>query len=148
MKIQFHRIDTNVVIGLLVREFCCSGTDVSAKVLAMYADTRTPSMEPQWLTAGLSQSDHYLNGVAPFYFLLGLLAVYRTAVQSMQNSTAPFAACMIELVMRLAATICLSAIIGYTAVCIASPMAWAGACALLIPTYYKMMHRLCKPQTK
>ena len=56
MKIQFHRIDTNVVVGLLVREFCCSGTDVSAKVLAMYADTRTPSMEPQWLAAGLSQA--------------------------------------------------------------------------------------------
>ena len=55
MKIQFHRIDTNVVVGLLVREFCCSGTDVSAKVLAMYADTRTSSMEPQWLAAGLSQ---------------------------------------------------------------------------------------------
>ena len=56
MKIQFHRIDTNVVVGLLVREFCCSGTDVSAKVLAMYAGTRTPSMEPQWLAAGLSQA--------------------------------------------------------------------------------------------
>ena len=55
MKIQFHRIDTNVVVGLLVREFRCSGTDVSAKVLAMYAGTRTPSMEPQWLAAGLSQ---------------------------------------------------------------------------------------------
>ena len=55
MKIQFHRIDTNVVVGLLVREFCCSGTDVSAKVLVMYAGTRTPSMEPQWLAAGLSQ---------------------------------------------------------------------------------------------
>ena len=56
MKIQFHRIDTNVVVGLLVREFCCSGTDVSAKVLAMYAGIRTPLMEPQWLAAGLSQS--------------------------------------------------------------------------------------------
>ena len=55
MKIQFHRIDTNVVVGLLVREFCCSGTDVSAKVLAMYAGTRTSSMEPQWLATGLSQ---------------------------------------------------------------------------------------------
>ncbi len=42
-------------IGLLVREFCCSRTDVSAKVLAMYAGTRTPPMEPQWLAAGLSQ---------------------------------------------------------------------------------------------
>ena len=55
MKIPFHRIDTHVVVGLLVREFRCSGTDVSAKVLAMYADTRTSSMEPQWLAAGLSQ---------------------------------------------------------------------------------------------
>ncbi|MDD6964012.1 MAG: hypothetical protein PUJ52_02975, partial [Firmicutes bacterium] len=62
VKIQFHRIDTNVVVGLLVREFCCSGTDVSAKVLAMYVDTRTPSMEPQWLAAGLSQY------VSEFYF--------------------------------------------------------------------------------
>ena len=50
-----YRIDANVVVGLFVREFRCSGTDVSAKVLAMYADTRTSSMEPQWLAAGLSQ---------------------------------------------------------------------------------------------
>lgn len=88
-------------------------------------------------------SDGYLTGVAPFYFILGLLAVYRTTVQSMQNSKAPFAACMIELAMRLTATIGLSTVIGYTAVCIASPMAWAGACALLIPTYYRMILRLC-----
>ena len=68
MKIQFHRIDTNVVIGLLVREFCCSGTDVSAKVLAMYADTRTPPMEPQWLAAGLSQraDDSYFSFARAF----------------------------------------------------------------------------------
>ena len=55
MKIQHHRIDANVVVGLLVREFRCSGTDVSAKILAMYAGTRTSSMEPQWLATGLSQ---------------------------------------------------------------------------------------------
>ena len=63
MKIQFHRIDTNVVVGLLVREFCCSGTDVSAKVLAMYAGTRTPSMEPQWLASGLSQCQWWCNSM-------------------------------------------------------------------------------------
>lgn len=68
MKIQFHRIDTNVVVGLLVREFCCSGTDVSAKVLAMYADTRTPSMEPQWLAAGLSQSESVLLRNNAWYY--------------------------------------------------------------------------------
>ena len=84
-------------------------------------------------------SDAYLTIVAPFYLLLGLLAVYRTSIQSMQNGRAPFLACMIELIMRLAATVWLSAFIGYTAVCIASPLAWFGACALLIPCYYKMM---------
>ena len=62
---------------------------------------------------------------------------------TMQNGKAPFAACMIELVMRIAATVGLSGIIGYTSVCIASPMAWIGACALLIPVYYKMMKGNC-----
>ena len=86
-------------------------------------------------------SDAYLTMVAPFYFVLGLLAIYRTTVQSMGNGKAPFAACMIELVMRIAATVGLAGLIGYTSVCIASPMAWFGACALLIPCYYRMMKK-------
>ena len=61
--------------------------------------------------------------------------------QSMQNSWAPFSACMIELIMRLVATLILPSFIGYTAVCIASPLAWAGACILLIPVYYHMMRK-------
>ena len=84
-------------------------------------------------------SDAYLTIVAPFYVILGLLAVYRTTIQSMQNGWAPFAACMIELVMRISATVGLVGMLGYTSVCIASPMAWFGACALLIPCYFRMM---------
>ena len=86
-------------------------------------------------------SDMYLTVVAPFYFILGLLAVYRTSIQSMQNGRTPFIACMIELAMRIAATVGLSGMLGYTSVCIASPLAWIGACALLIPVYYKMMDK-------
>ncbi len=86
-------------------------------------------------------SDMYLTIVSPFYVILGLLAVYRTTIQSMGNGHAPFLACMIELVMRIAATVGLSALIGYMSVCIASPMAWFGACALLIPCYYHTMRK-------
>ena len=86
-------------------------------------------------------SDMYLTVVAPCYFILGLLAVYRTSIQSMQNGRAP-----IELVMRIAATVGLSGVIGYTSVCIASPMAWIGACSLLIPVYYKMMKKTNTPE--
>ena len=87
-------------------------------------------------------SNGYLLCVAPFYLLLGLLAVYRSSIQSMQNAAAPFAACIIELVMRIGATAILTSYIGYTGVCVASPLAWAGACALLIPVYYHMMRSL------
>lgn len=84
-------------------------------------------------------SDAYLTVVAPFYFLLGFLAVYRSTIQSMQNTRAPFAACMIELVMCIAATVGLTGVLGYYSACIASPLAWFGACTLLVPCYYKMM---------
>lgn len=86
-------------------------------------------------------SDLYLTIVASCYFILGLLAVYRTAIQTMQNGRAPFAACMIELVMRIAATLGLSGVLGYISVCIASPLAWLGATTLLIPVYYKMVRK-------
>ena len=90
--------------------------------------TCSPSFSSE-ITDSYHYSDAFLTIEAPFYFLLGLLAVYRTSIQSMQNGRAPFAACMIELVMRLAATVWLSRFLGYTAVCIASPLAWFGAIA-------------------
>ena len=90
-------------------------------------------------------SDLYLTIVAPCYFLLGLLAVYRTTVQSMGNGRAPFLACIIELIMRLAATLGLSSVLGYLSVCIASPLAWLGACSLLIVCYYRIIRRAPLP---
>ena len=50
-----------------------------------------------------------------------------------RTDSAPFAACMIELVMRITATVGLSGMIGYTSVCIASPLAWIGACCTADP---------------
>ena len=44
--------------------------------------------------------------------------------------------------VRIGATAILTSYIGYTGVCVASPLAWAGACALLIPVYYHMMRSL------
>lgn len=74
-----------------------------------------------------------------FYLFCCLRELYSPGLQPNILRKAPFAACMIELVMRILATVGLSSIIGYTSVCIASPLAWFGACALLIPVYYKMM---------
>ena len=86
----------------------------------------------------------YLVAVAPFYPLLGFLLVYRSAEQSMGDSRSPFMACMVELVLRIAATTFLSRLIGYTGVCLASPLAWLGAISLLIPVYYRRMKLLIR----
>ena len=98
---------------------------------------------PMLIDAPTDSIIHYANGyllaVAPFYLLLGFLAVIRSSIQSMGNGKAPFAACITELVMRIAATFGLSALIGYTGVCLASPLAWLGADILLAVVYIAMM---------
>ncbi len=86
-------------------------------------------------------ADQYLMGVAPFYLLLGLLMMYRSAIQSMGNALVPFLACIVELVLRVAATTLLTARIGYWGVCLASPLAWLGACALLVPVYRRSIRQ-------
>ena len=84
-------------------------------------------------------SDQYLMAVAPFYPILGLLMMYRSAVQSMGNSAAPFGACLIELAARVGATLLLPLAIGYTGICLATPLAWFFACLLLVPVYRHMI---------
>ena len=91
-------------------------------------------------TAGIVQyANGYLLAVAPFYLLLGLLSVIRSAIQSMGNGKAPFAACITELIMRIAATFGLASLLGYTGICLASPIAWIGADILLVAVYRVMM---------
>lgn len=52
--------------------------------------TCSPSFSSK-ITDSYHYSDAFLTIEAPFYFLLGLLAVYRTSIQSMQNGRTPFA---------------------------------------------------------
>lgn len=91
----------------------------------------SPTAEIAWY------SDQYLLTVAPFYLLLGVLLTYRSSIQSMGYHWPPFAACMIELFVRIGATVLLANRIGYIGVCLASPLAWLGASLLLLPVYRK-----------
>ena len=92
-------------------------------------------------------SDGYLFAVCPFYVVLGLLMVFRTAIQSMGNSRTPFEACVIELVMRILGSVGLSALLApyglsYTGICLSHTLAWLGATALLMPVYFRQMKAL------
>ena len=92
-------------------------------------------------------SDGYLFAVCPFYVVLGLLMVFRTAIQSMGNSRTPFEACIIELVMRILGSVGLAALLApyglsYTGICLSHTLAWLGATALLMPVYFRQMKAL------
>ncbi len=86
-------------------------------------------------------SNGYLNWIAPSYILLGILTIYRCAIQSMQNTIAPFWACVIELAMRIGSTMIVCSIAGYTGVCVATPLAWLGACVFLVPVYNQLIRK-------
>lgn len=83
----------------------------------------------------------YLMAVGPFYVIMGMLLTYRSSVQSMGNGVMPFLACIVELAARITATTVLPAKIGYFGICLATPLAWIGACALLVPVYFHMMRK-------
>ena len=90
-------------------------------------------------TAEIMQySKDYLFTVVPFYFFLGALLVYRTAIQSVGN---------IELAARILCASVLSIPFGYRAVCFATPFAWLTALSLLIPVYIVLIRKLVGGQS-
>lgn len=78
----------------------------------------------------------------PFYPILGLILIYRTSIQSMGISWAPFAACIVELAARVCASLLLSRWFGYRGIVFSSPLAWIGSDIIVIPVYYLTMKRL------
>lgn len=75
--------------------------------------------------------------VAPPLFILGLLFVFRNALQGMGIGLVPMLAGVSELAMRFVAAITLAVSFGFAGVCMAEPLAWLGADILLFPRYLK-----------
>ena len=85
----------------------------------------------------LSKEYLVLNGV--FYVILGLLFVYRNALQGIGSSMIAFFGGIWELVMRS-----LVSYLKFAAVCIASPVAWFGATIWLMIAYFIIINRIIK----
>lgn len=86
----------------------------------------------------------YLNMLAIFFPFLNILFIYRNVLQGVGRSFVPLLAGVAELIMRALVAFTLPSRIGFLGVCLASPIAWVGACIPLIPTYYILIHQLNK----
>ena len=90
----------------------------------------------------LSKEYLVLNGV--FYVILGLLFVYRNALQGIGSSMIAFFGGVWELVMRSLVAFVLVSYLKFAAVCIASPVAWFGATIWLMIAYFVIINRIIK----
>lgn len=96
----------------------------------------------------LGEAQTYLNILVTFFIALGTLFVLRSVLQGLGSVSAPFAACVAELIMRIVAAFLFASLWGYTGVCFATPLAWVGAVIILIPAYFINMKKLLKTQPK
>lgn len=81
-----------------------------------------------------------VNGIA--YPLLALILVYRSSLQGLGFSNSAMLAGLAELVGRALVAFGFVGRFGFAAVCIANPVAWLFADAILLPLYFSKLRRL------
>lgn len=82
------------------------------------------------------------NYCAYFFIPLGLIFIYRNALQGMGESFIPMMAGVYELVARAIVAFTLPKFIGFTGICLADPCAWLAAAIPLGFVYYKKIKRI------
>jgi len=93
----------------------------------------------QEVVVGLGQ--RLLQIQCGLYWLLALMFVLRNALQGLGKSVITTASGLLELAMRCAAALFLVVPLGFDGVCLASPLAWAGAMLLLVPAFFAWKRR-------
>ena len=91
--------------------------------------------DDQTIGIALNAAQQYLYIVIIFLVFLGLLFVYRNALQGVGRSFMPLMGGVAELVIRVAVAL-MAPLIGYAGVCFATPIAWAAAAIPLIITWF------------
>ncbi|HEX3021963.1 MAG TPA: MATE family efflux transporter [Lachnospiraceae bacterium] len=89
----------------------------------------------------------YLNTIALFLPALNLLFVYRNVLQGIGRSFMPLMAGVFELVARTICAFTLPAILGFTGICLAGPIAWLAAAIPLAITYFIVMKKMMREYT-
>ena len=83
-----------------------------------------------------------LDIAAIFFIPLGLIFIYRNALQGIGDSFIPMMAGVYELAARALVAFTLPKFIGYLGICLADPVAWIFACVPLAYTYFKRIKKL------
>ena len=138
---ELERIKKGVTGAAIIATVCGI---VGGFVVIMFAKPLVALFVGSGQNEVMSLSKEYLvlNGV--FYVILGLLFVYRNALQGIGSSMIAFFGGVWELVMRSLVAFVLVSYLKFAAVCIASPVAWFGATIWLMIAYFVIINRIIK----
>lgn len=115
---------------------------LSSALMIFGGKTFTNLFLDQYNADVINSSQHYLNLLAIFFPFVNLLFIYRNVLQGIGRNLVPFLAGVIELILRSIVAFTLPSFLGFTGICLASPLAWIGACLPLCITYLIVMHKL------
>lgn len=129
--------------SLIVAAVCLGMTAVGLIWGRALTSLFIPEGEPE-AEAILGYGETLLRITAPFFVPLGLIFVYRNALQGIGHSFLAMIAGGAEMAARMTIALKFIPLLGVGAVYWADPGAWIGACLVLIPAYLIIMRRLYK----
>ena len=93
-------------------------------------------------TVVINLAQEYINMGSYFYFILSILFLFRNSLQGLGYSAVAMFAGFFELAARAFMGFGFVNTIGYSAACIANPIAWVAADVFLIPAYFIVMKKV------
>lgn len=136
---NFHRIRVGVKKGVEISIFI----SIAASIFIIFGGKyfiglfiENPTQEI------LYYGQQVFNYCAYFFIPLGLIFIYRNALQGMGESFVPMMAGVYELVARAIVAFTLPKFIGFTGICLADPCAWLAAAIPLGIVYYKKIKKI------
>ncbi len=136
---RIDRVREGVKAGIIITMVC---SVVSMIAVLVFGDSLVRLFITEDSSIAVEQSKIYFYAVAGFYPALGLIFVYRNALQGLGYGLLPLLGGIFELIARVLVVIVLSGPFGYVGICFANPVAWIFALIPLIPAYYYRMKRL------
>ena len=93
----------------------------------------------------LDQAVMYIKTMSLFYFFIGQIFIFRTALQGMGKAIFPLISGIIELITRWYSAFILASYIGYRGICYASPIAWTSAALFVFISYIIIIRKFKVP---
>ncbi len=143
---KIDRIKKGVKRGTFIASVYTAIAFFVAQFLGPYISLLFLNGEQSGVVIDLAQQ--YINMGSYFYIILSILFLFRNSIQGLGYSSVAMFAGVFELVARAVMGFGFVNSMGYSAACVANPVAWIAAVVFLIPAYFVIINKIQKKYSK